>query len=51
MEYYLITGAPFMDPKLYPSMLNLQEAKWSDADRNISEFLMTAWANFAKLGY
>ncbi|XP_054708700.1 cholinesterase-like [Uloborus diversus] len=50
LEYYLITGAPFMDPKLYPSGLNLQDAKWTEADRNISQFFMTAWANFAKFG-
>ncbi|CAL1261723.1 unnamed protein product [Larinioides sclopetarius] len=49
-EYYLVTGAPFMDYKLYPSGLNLHEARWTEADRNLSMFLMTAWANFAKFG-
>ncbi|GFY37174.1 esterase FE4 [Trichonephila inaurata madagascariensis] len=49
-EYYLVTGAPFMDPKLYPSDLNLNEARWTEADRNLSMFFMTAWANFAKFG-
>ncbi|KAG8184343.1 hypothetical protein JTE90_006746 [Oedothorax gibbosus] len=49
-EYYFITGAPFMDPKIYPSGLYLQDAKWTEADRNLSMFFMTAWANFAKFG-
>lgn len=50
-EYFLITGAPFMDPKLYPSILNLEEARWTEADRNLSQFFMASWANFAKTGY
>lgn len=50
-EYYLITGAPFMDSKLYPSMLNLEVARWTEADRNLSQFFMASWANFAKTGY
>ncbi|GIY83490.1 bile salt-activated lipase [Caerostris darwini] len=49
-EYYLVTGAPFMDPKLYPSSLSLEEAKWTEADRNLSLLFMTSWANFAKFG-
>ncbi|XP_035225491.1 neuroligin-like protein glit-1 [Stegodyphus dumicola] len=49
-EYYFITGAPFMDPKLYPDGLNLQEAQWTERDRNMSQFFMTVWANFAKFG-
>lgn len=50
-EYYFITGAPFMDPKIYPTGLYLQDAKWTESDRNLSMFFMTAWANFAKFGY
>lgn len=50
-EFYLITGAPFMDSKLYPSNYILDEAKWTEADRNLSYFFMASWANFAKTGY
>lgn len=40
-----------MDPKLFPSHLQLEEAKWTEADRNLSHFFMASWANFAKTGY
>ncbi|XP_022241664.1 cholinesterase-like isoform X1 [Limulus polyphemus] len=49
-EYLLITGAPFMDYNFYPSSLKLSEAKWTQADRNMSRFFMEAWANFARDG-
>ncbi|XP_023230746.1 acetylcholinesterase-like [Centruroides sculpturatus] len=49
-EYIFITGAPFMDPQFYPSYLKLNEANWTEADRNMSQFFMEAWANFAKYG-
>ncbi|XP_015921880.1 cholinesterase [Parasteatoda tepidariorum] len=50
IEYFLITGSPFMDPRLFPSGLNLQEARWTEADRNLSQLFMQTWANFAKFG-
>lgn len=40
-----------MDPKLYPSIYNLEDARWTEADRNLSHFFMASWANFAKKGY
>ncbi|XP_035228462.1 neuroligin-4, Y-linked-like isoform X2 [Stegodyphus dumicola] len=50
IDYLLLSGAPFMDPKFYPSVLNLANAKWTQEDRNMSQFMMEAWANFAKEG-
>ena len=49
-EYFLASGAPFMDPRWYPEKYNLHRAKWSDADRNMSQFFMESWAKFARLG-
>lgn len=50
LEYLLVSGAPFLDPSFYPSDLNLHLFKWSESDRNMSQFIMQAWANFAKFG-
>ncbi|GFY64683.1 neuroligin-4, Y-linked [Trichonephila inaurata madagascariensis] len=50
VDYLLLSGAPFMNPKLYPSYLNLHQARWTEEDRNMSQFMMEAWANFAKDG-
>lgn len=50
-EYLLLSGAPFLDPKYYPEYLNLKDARWTEEDRNMSQCLMEAWANFAKEGY
>ncbi|KAJ6221357.1 hypothetical protein RDWZM_007169 [Blomia tropicalis] len=47
-EYLLASGAPFMDPRFYPTALKLDQAKWTDSDRNMSQLIMEAWANFAK---
>ncbi|KAI1289762.1 Neuroligin-4, X-linked [Halotydeus destructor] len=49
-EYFLTSGAPFMDSKFFPGILNLKEARWSEADRNMSQFFMEAWGNFARYG-
>lgn len=49
-EYFLLSGAPFMDPKYFPSIYNLREASWTEMDRNMSQFFMEAYANFAKYG-
>ena len=49
-EFFLASGAPFMDPRWYPEKYNLDRAKWSDADRNMSQFFMESWAKFARHG-
>lgn len=49
-EYFLLAGAPFMEAKYFPSIFNLQEARWTEMDRNMSQFFMEAYANFAKHG-
>lgn len=49
-EYFLATGAPFMEAKYYPSYFNLKDARWTEMDRNMSQFFMESYANFAKYG-
>ncbi|XP_054722853.1 neuroligin-2-like [Uloborus diversus] len=49
-EYLLLSGAPFLDPKFYPPGMKLEGASWTQEDRNMSIFMMQAWANFAKYG-
>lgn len=49
-EYLLVSGAPFLDAKYFPSYYNLREARWTEMDRNMSQFFMEAYANFAKYG-
>lgn len=39
-----------MDYRFYPAELKLNEARWTEADRNMSSFFMQSWANFAKKG-
>lgn len=39
-----------MDPRFYPPAYKLELARWTEADRNMSQFFMEAWANFAKYG-
>ncbi|KAG0715389.1 Neuroligin-4, Y-linked [Chionoecetes opilio] len=50
IEYYFITGAPYMDPDFYPENVRVSRELWSEGDRNISEFMMKTMANFAKWG-
>lgn len=50
-EYLLASGAPFMDPRFYPTALMLDKATWTEADRNMSQLLMELWGNFAKDHY
>lgn len=50
IEYYFITGAPFMDPDFYPETMRVSREQWGEGDRNISEFMMKTLANFAKWG-
>ncbi|RWS11327.1 neuroligin-4: Y-linked-like protein, partial [Dinothrombium tinctorium] len=49
-EYLLSSGAPFMDKSFYPPYLNLADKRWTESDRNMSQFFMESWANFAKYG-
>lgn len=49
-EYFLVSGAPFMEPKFYPSIYNMKDARWTEMDRNMSQLFMEAYANFAKYG-
>lgn len=49
-EYFLVSGAPFLDAKYFPSIYNLKDARWTEMDRNMSQFFMEAYANFAKFG-
>jgi hypothetical protein len=37
-----------MDPRFFPSALQLNQADWTEADRNMSQLIMESWANFAK---
>lgn len=49
-EYFLASGAPFLDAKYFPSIYNLKDARWTEMDRNMSQFFMESYANFAKFG-
>lgn len=48
-EYYLVSGAPFLDPMFFPKS-RLNNIKWTQNDRDMSYFFMKSWANFAKYG-
>ncbi|OXA58168.1 Neuroligin-4, Y-linked [Folsomia candida] len=50
MEYYMLSGAPFMDPEFYPERLRVDRFAWTEGDRNMSNFLMTSVANMAYYG-
>ena len=50
-EYFLASGAPFLDSKFFPSIpFNVKNVKWSEADRNMSQFFMESWSKFARYG-
>lgn len=49
-EYFLASGAPFLEAKYFPSIYNLKEARWTEMDRNMSQLFMESYANFAKYG-
>ncbi|XP_066595537.1 cholinesterase isoform X2 [Prorops nasuta] len=49
-ELLLLTGAPFMDVEFFPEKLRLRRDMWTDNDRNMSQFFMKAYSNFAKYG-
>lgn len=48
VEQLFTSGAPFVDPMVYPTPHLFKQIKWSDSDRNFSHLLMQMWANFAK---
>lgn len=50
LEYYFLSGAPFMDPDFYPENYRISRQQFSEGDRNISQFMMKTFANFAKWG-
>nr|XP_045612917.1 neuroligin-like protein glit-1 isoform X1 [Procambarus clarkii] len=50
IEFYFLSGAPFMDPDFYPEKFRVSREQWGEGDRNISEFMMRTFANFAKWG-
>jgi neuroligin len=50
MEYYLLSGAPFMDPEFYPERVRIDRSAWTEGDRNMSNFFMTSVANMAYYG-
>lgn len=49
-EYFLVSGAPFLDAKYFPPIYKLQDAQWTEMDRNMSQLFMEMYANFAKYG-
>lgn len=51
LEYYLVSGAPFMDPEFFPERLRVDRSVWTESDRNMSLFMLTSIANFAHLGH
>lgn len=51
IEYYFVFGAPFMDPEFFPESIRVARNLWSEGDRNISEFMMKTFVNFAKWGW
>lgn len=50
----LSSGAPFMDAKFYGAgargLFGLDTAKWTESDRNMSQFFMEFTGNFARYG-
>lgn len=50
IEYYFVFGGPFMDPEFFPESIRVARNLWSEGDRNISEFMMKTFVNFAKWG-
>jgi hypothetical protein len=50
LEYYMLAGAPFMDPEFIPERLRVDRSTWTEGDRNMSQFLMGAVANMAHYG-
>jgi len=50
IEYFFLTGAPFMDPDFFPEDKRVQRNQWNEDDRRMSEFFMKSLANFARYG-
>ena len=51
IEYFFLTGSPFMDPDFFPEDKRVQRNQWNEDDRRMSEFLMKTLANFARYGF
>lgn len=51
IEYFFLTGSPFMDPEFFPEDKRVQRNQWNEDDRRMSEFFMKTLANFARYGY
>ena len=49
-EYFLVSGAPFLDPRFYPRAHHVYDISWTQSDRDMSLLFMNSWANFAKYG-
>ncbi|CAG0897419.1 unnamed protein product, partial [Cyprideis torosa] len=49
-ERYFISGAPFLDPELFPESLRVDRRAWTEGDRNMSRLFMYALGNFAYFG-
>lgn len=50
VEYFFLSGAPFMDTEFFPKKLRLERDMWTDNDRNMSHFFMKTFTDFARYG-
>ena len=50
LEHYFLTGAPFMDSDFFPQNEQVSRELWTEGDRNMSQFFIYAFANFAWYG-
>ncbi|XP_037079345.1 neuroligin-3-like [Pollicipes pollicipes] len=50
LEYYFLTGAPFMDPEFFAEDIRIGRQIWTEGDRNMSQLFMETFSNFAKYG-
>ncbi|XP_063220392.1 neuroligin-2 [Bacillus rossius redtenbacheri] len=50
IEFYFLSGAPFMDIEFFPRKPHLERTMWKDNDRNMSHFFMKAFTDFARYG-
>jgi len=50
IEYFFLTGSPFMDSEFFPEDKRVQRNQWIEDDRKMSEFFMKTLANFARYG-
>ncbi|KAF0313426.1 Neuroligin-3 [Amphibalanus amphitrite] len=50
LEYYFLTGAPFMDPEFFAEDIRIDRRNWTEGDRNMSQLFIETFTNFAKYG-